>query len=152
EDADHGAGGALNLKVSAVGTASLPEQMKKQVKELLDAHPTWKRRSLHGVESTVVKADEPSAAELRDSVNLAMELLRQGKLVEGRRVIDVALAHSPEDSALWFLSAALNGMVGAEDLIVRDLYRLTLLEDRDSLRGDVRRRERERKLERMQGD
>ena len=144
DDVVHDAQRNLVLIVAGVGTPDVLEAKAKEkdpianvrhtLKKMLDDHPVWRKRSAVRAESRLVflygSPSGPVAfnydlGPLTATLAARAVLSDRGEL---RNQVRTALMHNPSNSTLWYLSAAFHVVDKREDLALRDLRRVVLLE------------------------
>lgn len=143
-DLAHDAQRNLVVIVGGVGTPDVLEPKAKEkdpigdvrqaLKKMLDAHPVWRKRSAVRAESRLVFVYGNPTGPVAFNYDLgpltAIEAARSLFTDRGpmRDKLRIALMHNPNNSTLWYLSAAFNVIDKREDLASRDLRRVVLLE------------------------
>jgi hypothetical protein len=170
DDSFHDAQRNLVLILAGVGTPETLEpkanekdpigEVRQALKKMLDEHPVWKKRSAVRSDSRLVlsygNATGPAAVNYDlgplTAVNAARTVTDDRS--DMRNQVRTALMHNPSSSTLWYLSAAYHNIDKREDLALRDLRRVVLLE-KDPEFDDLAvaaRKARIRLLEPFQGD
>lgn len=148
----------LVLRVRATGIspkADLAETLRKQ----LLAHPEGKVRAEKGLRWEVLGRQSGNAelgAGLRQQAVADLRLAMSGSgdgaaYNQAVRQLTTALQHQPDDSTAWYLRAMVHVLRGDDEQARRDLRRMHTLE-RAGDYGQVRRMERLRRSEPLQGD
>lgn len=144
DDAVHDAQRNLVLIVAGVGTPDDLEPKAKEpdpigairqtLKKMLDEHSVWKKRSAVRADSKLVLVYGNPTGPVPfnyDLGRLAAVHGARGILTdtgELRTRVRTALMHNPNNSALWYLSAGFHVIDKREDLALRDLRRVVLIE------------------------
>lgn len=126
-------------------------QVRQSLKKMLDDHPLWRKRSAVRVDSRLVFV-YPTAIGMNGpvpggpvpfnydlgpltAIHAARAIItdrgQKDDTYSGpymRYQMRTALMHNPNNSALWYLSAGFHVIDGREDLALRDLRRVVLLE------------------------
>lgn len=144
DDAVHDAQRNLVLIVAGVGTPDPLEPKAKEkdpigdvrqtLKKMLDDHPVWRKRSAVRADSRLVVEYGSPSGPVSFNYDLGPLTAIHGTRAvftdrgEMRAQVRTALMHNPNNSTLWYLSAAFNILDKREDLAMRDLRRVVLLE------------------------
>ncbi len=86
------------------------------------------------------------------SIGYGATALSKGELKKAKEWLDVALLHYPQESAVWFLDAYYNHLLGDDELTRRDLYRIIDIEGRLAFDGPIQRKRRYLAAKDLQGE